>query len=203
MANTVIFNGQEFKNSTAVKAYMRKRVMEVCVTALKEEFGEELVKEVGTNEWGVVVGQISDEGCSIDAVTTLKPTVKEWADRKTAKKTNERYDLEDNALAYEMEVKEKEEERLKKEEEKALREYEKQQKKGKKKAEVKTEEDKYVVIIDSYSNGNPFVFMRDTEDTEKGTRTLESATIWKNTLEIAYPDGTIEICKASEWYENI
>ena len=105
MANTVIFNGQEFKNSTAVKAYMRKRVMEVCVTALKEEFGEELVKEVGSNEWGVVVGQISDEGCSIDAVTTLKPTVKEWADRKTAKKTYERYDIEDNALAYEMEVK--------------------------------------------------------------------------------------------------
>ena len=33
MANTVIFNGQEFKNSTAVKAYMRKRVMEVCVKA--------------------------------------------------------------------------------------------------------------------------------------------------------------------------
>ena len=65
------------------------------------------------------------------------------------------------------------------------------------------EKDKYVVIVDSYSNGNPFVFMRDTEDKEKGTRTLESATIWKNTLEIDYPDGTIEIRKASEWYENI
>jgi glycerate-2-kinase len=129
MANTVIFNGVEYKNSTAVKAYMRKRVMEVCVTALKEEFGEELVKEVGSNEWGVVVGQISDEGCAIDAVATLKPTVKEWADRKTAKKVYERYDLEDNAQAYELEVKEKEEERLKKEEEKALKEYEKQQKK--------------------------------------------------------------------------
>jgi hypothetical protein len=129
MANTVIFNGVEYKNSTAVKVYMRKRVMEVCVTALKEEFGEELVKEVGSNEWGVVVGQISDEGCAIDAVATLKPTVKEWADRKTAKKVYERYDLEDNAQAYELEVKEKEEERLKKEEEKALKEYEKQQKK--------------------------------------------------------------------------
>ena len=199
MANTVIFNGQEFKNSTAVKAYMRKRVMEVCVTALKEEFGEELVKEVGSNEWGVVVGQIDDGGCTVDAVTTLKPTVKEWADRKTAKKTYERYDLEDNAQAYEMEVKEKEEERMKKEKER-------EEKKAKEQAErerKKAEKDKYVVIVDSYSNGNPFVFMRDTEDKEKGTRTLESATIWKNTLEIDYPDGTIEICKASEWYENI
>lgn len=199
MANTIIFNGAEFKNSTSVKNAMRKRVMEVCVKACKEEFGEDLVKKVGTNEWGIVVGQIDDNGCPVDAVTTLKPTVKEWADRKTAKKVYERYDLEDNAQAYEMEVKEKEEERIQKEKEK-------EEKKAKDKAErerKKAEKDKYVVIVDSYSNGNPFVFMRDTEDKEKGTRTLESATIWKNTLEIDYPDGTIEICKASEWYKNI
>jgi flagellar biosynthesis GTPase FlhF len=139
MANTVIFNGQEFKNSTAVKAYMRKRVMEVCVKALKEEFGEELVKEVGSNEWGIVVGQIDDGGCPIDAVTTLKPTVKEWADRKTAKKTYERYDLEDNATAYEMEVKEKEEERIKKEKEREKKKAKDQAERERKKAE-KTEE---------------------------------------------------------------
>ena len=98
-----------------------------------------------------------------------------------------------------MEVKEKEEERMKKEKEREEKKAKEQAEKERKKAE----KDKYVVIVDSYSNGNPFVFMRDTEDKEKGTRTLESATIWKNTLEIDYPDGTIEICKASEWYENI
>ena len=70
----------------------------------KEFFGEELVKEVGSNEWGVVVGQI-DDGCSLTRCLTLKPTVKEWADRKTPRRKHyERYDLEDNAQAYEMEV---------------------------------------------------------------------------------------------------
>ena len=139
MANTVIFNGQEYKNSTVVKSAMRERVMSVCVKALKEEFGDELVKKVGSNEWGVVVGQIDDNGCTIDAVTTIKPTVKEWADRKTAKKTYERYDLEDNAQAYEMEVKEKAEEKAKKEKEREEKKAKEQAEKEKKKAEKEKE----------------------------------------------------------------
>ena len=133
MANTVIFNGQEFKNSTAVKSFMRDLVMSVCVKALKEEFGDELVKKVGSNEWGIVVGQIDDNGCPIDVVTTLKPTVKEWADRRTAKKTYERYDLEDNAQAYEMEVKEKAEEKAKKEKEREEKKGKEKGRKGKEK----------------------------------------------------------------------
>ena len=139
MANTVIFNGQEYKNSTAVKSAMRERVMSVCVKALKEEFGDELVKKVGSNEWGIVVGQIDDNGCTIDAVTTIKPTVKEWADRKTAKKVYERYDLEDNATAYEMEVKEKAEEKAKKEKEREEKKAKEQAEKEKKKAEKEKE----------------------------------------------------------------
>ena len=135
MANTVIFNGQEFKNSTAVKSAMRDLVMSVCVKALKEEFGDEFVKKVGSNEWGIVVGQIDDNGCPVDAVTTLKPTVKEWADRKTAKKTYERYDLDDNATAYEMEVKEKEEEKAKKEKEREEKKAREKAEKERKKAE--------------------------------------------------------------------
>ena len=135
MANTVIFNGQEFKNSTAVKSAMRDLVMSVCVKALKEEFGDEFVKKVGSNEWGIVVGQIDDNGCPVDAVTTLKSTVKEWADRKTAKKTYERYDLDDNATAYEMEVKEKEEEKAKKEKEREEKKAREKAEKERKKAE--------------------------------------------------------------------
>lgn len=139
MANTIIFNGIEYKNSTAVKAKMREMVMEVCVNALRAEFGEDLVKKVGSNEWGVVVGQIDDGGCPIDAVTTLKPTVKEWADRKTAKKTYERYDLEDNAQAYEMEVKEKAEEKAKKEKEREEKKARDKIEREKKKAEKEKE----------------------------------------------------------------
>lgn len=139
MANTVIFNGQEFKNSTAVKSAMRDLVMSVCVKALKEEFGDDFVKKVGSNEWGVVVGQIDNNGCPVDAVTTLKPTVKEWADRKTAKKTYERYDLDDNATVYKMEVKEKEEEKAKKEKEREEKKAKEKTEKEKKKAEKEKE----------------------------------------------------------------
>lgn len=135
MANTVIFNGQEFKNSTAVKSAMRDLVMSVCVKALKEEFGDDFVKKVGSNEWGIVVGQIDDNGCPVDAVTTLKSTVKEWADRKTAKKIYERYDLDDNAQAYEMEVKEKAEEKAKKEKEREEKKAREKAEKERKKAE--------------------------------------------------------------------
>ena len=135
MANTVIFNGQEFKNSIAVKSFMRDLVMSVCVKALKEEFGDDFVKKVGSNEWGIVVGQIDDDGCTVDAVTTIKPTVKEWADRKTAKKVYERYDLEDNATAYEMEVKEKTEEKAKKEKEREEKKAREKAEKERKKAE--------------------------------------------------------------------
>lgn len=139
MASTIIFNGQEFKNATAVKAFMRDLVMSVCVKACKDEFGENLVKKVGSNEWGIVVGQIDDNGCTVDAVTTLKPTVKEWADRKTAKKIYERYDLEDNAQAYEMEVKEKAEEKAKKEKEREEKKAKDKAEREKKKAEKEKE----------------------------------------------------------------
>jgi hypothetical protein len=145
MASTVIFNGVEYKNATAVKNAMRERVMSVCVKALKEEFGDELVKKVGSNEWGIVVGQISDEGCTIDAVTTLKPTAKEWTDRKTKEKTYERYDLEDNATAYEMGVKEKAEEKAKKEkerEEKKARDKAERERKKAEKEKKKAEKEK-------------------------------------------------------------
>ena len=129
MANTVIFNGVEFKSATAVKAQARADVMAVIVNALREEYGEDSVAKVGSNEYGVIVGQVTDkDGFPQDVVTTLKPTVKEWESRKTDKREYEKYVLADKAQEYEIETKEKEE---KKEKEKKERE----EKKAKDKAE--------------------------------------------------------------------
>lgn len=129
MANTVIFNGVEFKSATAVKAQARISTMDVVVSALKEAFGGSNVAKVGSNEYGVIIGQVQDkDGFPQDVVVTVKPTVKEWESRKTAKREYEQFILADAAQAYEMETREKEE---KKEQERKARE----EKKAKDKAE--------------------------------------------------------------------
>ena len=114
MANTVIFNGVEFKSATAVKAQARVSTMEVVVSALKEKFGENNVAKVGSNEYGVIIGQVIDkDGFPQDLVVTVKPTVKEWESRKTDKRVYEQFNLADAADAYAIEVKEKEEKKEK------------------------------------------------------------------------------------------
>ena len=128
MANTVIFNGVEFKSATAVKAQARIDVMTVIVKALREAYGEDNVAKVGSNEYGVIVGEVTDkDGFPQDVVTTVKPTVKEWESRKTDKRTYTQFILADEAQAYEIETKEKAEKRA---EEKAKREAKKERDKA-------------------------------------------------------------------------
>ena len=120
----VIFNGTEFNSATAVKAQARIDVMAVITTALRTAYGDDNVAKVGSNEYGVVVGQVLDkDGFPADVTVTVKPTVKEWESRKTDKRVYEQFILADAADAYAIEVKEKEEkkekERQEREEKKA------------------------------------------------------------------------------------
>ena len=120
MANTVIFNGTEFKSATAVKAQARIDVMAVITNALRTAYGDNNVAKVGSNEYGVIIGQVIDkDGFTADLTVTVKPTVKEWENRKTDKRVYEQFILADAADAYAIEVKEKEE---KKEKDKQARE---------------------------------------------------------------------------------
>ena len=106
----IMYNNREFKNATAVKSQVRKDVMSIVIDALIKEYGLETVKKVGSNEYGVIVGTVTDaEGYPQDVVATIKPTVKEWEDRKTDKKVFEKFVLDDVAESYEIETKEKEE----------------------------------------------------------------------------------------------
>ena len=124
----IIFNGVEFKSATAVKAQARIDVMAVVTNALRTAYGDDNVAKVGSNEYGVVVGQVLDkDGFPADVTVTIKPTVKEWESRKTDKRTYTQFILADAADAYAIEVKEKEEKRArdKAEREKAKAEKEK------------------------------------------------------------------------------
>lgn len=113
MANVKNYTGM--KNATAVKAQVRVDVMEVITNALREAYGEDNVHKVGSNEYAVVAGVITDkDGFEQEICATIKPTVKEWESRKTAKKTYEKYDIVAEAEAYKIETEEKEEEKAKK-----------------------------------------------------------------------------------------
>ena len=113
MANVKNYTGM--KNATAVKAQVRIDVMEVITRALKEAYGEDNVYQVGSNEYGVIAGVINDkDGFEQEICSTVKPTVKEWETRRTAKKTYEKYDIIAEAEAYKIETEEKEEEKAKK-----------------------------------------------------------------------------------------
>ena len=133
----VIFNGVEFKSATAVKAQARIDVMEVITNALRTAYGEDNVAKVGSNEYGVIIGQVIDkDGFTADLTVTVKPTVKEWESRKTDKRTFEQFILADAADAYAIEGKEKEE---KKEKDKQAREEKKARDKKAREEKAKAE----------------------------------------------------------------
>ena len=111
-----------------IKKFGYKNTMDVVVSALKTVFGDDKVAKVGSNEYGVIVGEVTDkDGFPQDVVVTVKPTVKEWESRKTDKRTYTQFILADEAQAYEIETKEKAEKRA---EEKAKREAKKERDKA-------------------------------------------------------------------------
>ena len=102
-------NYSEMKNATAIKNAMRADVADLLNKLLIEKFGEENVSIVGSNEIAVCIGTIPDaDGFERELVVTVKPTAKDWVDRKTSKKVFEAYNRIDEAEAYEMELSEKE-----------------------------------------------------------------------------------------------
>ena len=111
-------NYAEMKNATAIKNAMRADVADLLKTFAVEKFGEENVSVVGSNEIAICIGTLPDaDGFDRELVVTVKPTAKDWIDRKTTKKTFEAYNRLDEAEAYAVEL----EEKAKAEEEKIAR----------------------------------------------------------------------------------
>lgn len=101
-------NYAELKNVTAIKNAMRADVADLLRVFAIEKFGEENVSTVGSNTIAICIGTIPDtDGFDRELVVTLKPTAKDWVDRKTIKKTFEAYNRLDEAEAYAIELEEK------------------------------------------------------------------------------------------------
>ena len=101
-------NYAEMKNATAIKNAMRADVADLLKTFAVEKFGEENVSIVGSNEIAICIGTLPDaDGFDRELVVTVKPTAKDWIDRKTTKKIFEAYNRLDEAEAYAVELEEK------------------------------------------------------------------------------------------------
>lgn len=84
-----------------VKATAKADFTEALMTFLKETYGEDSVAMVRTgtstsakNEIAVKFATVSANGDELDLCVTLNPTVKEFENRQTAKKTYEAFDFE-------------------------------------------------------------------------------------------------------------
>lgn len=101
-------NYAEMKNDTAIKNAMRADVADLLRTFAIEKFGEENVSIVGSNEIAICIATLPDsDGFERELVVTVKPTAKDWTDRKTTKKVFEAYNRLDEAEAYAIELEEK------------------------------------------------------------------------------------------------
>lgn len=214
---------------TKISASAKSEVSNIVTEALTTAFGAENVAMVRTggsspsNVLAVRVGTLTDEdGFSHDLCVTLDATVKSYKERVTKRYTVEAFDFDACREAYENYLTDKATKKAEAEAKKAERKAkgsktktEKDAEKAKKSAELdavsarveakrKAEEEakRYVVVVNPGRGSAPFVFARDTEDTERCTRTLENAKAWKDTLEMDYPEGTAKIYEADIWYRN-
>jgi hypothetical protein len=86
---------------TKVKAAAKADMINLLIETLVEKFGEDAVGMVrtvspagaGTNEIGVVVGNVDKGGETLPLVLTINATVKEFENRSTAKKAYTAYDF--------------------------------------------------------------------------------------------------------------
>lgn len=93
---------------TKVKAAAKVDMVNFLIEALVKEFGEDAVGMVrtvspagaGTNEIGVVVGNVDKSGETLPLVLTINATVKEFENRSTAKKTYAAYDFASARQCY-------------------------------------------------------------------------------------------------------
>ena len=98
---------------TKVKADIKATITEDIINFLTEKYGADAVAMVRTgntsktNEIGVIVDTAEVEGETNPIVVTINPTVKEFANRKTDKKTYTAFDFAAAKAEYETYVADK------------------------------------------------------------------------------------------------
>lgn len=97
-----------------IKSEIKTDITAFLITALQAEYGEDSVGMVRTgstsktNEIGVVVGKATNtDGTENPICITINPTVKEFANRKTDKRTYTAFDFDAARDAYDVYIAEK------------------------------------------------------------------------------------------------
>lgn len=103
----IFIDMSEEQKVSAVKERARKVLIDAFMEFLEERC--EKVRKVASNKIGVVVGQALDlDGFTADLVDVITIEAKTWYDKEEGlKRPVTRYDLDDEADAYEAEVKAK------------------------------------------------------------------------------------------------
>lgn len=93
----------EERTVSGIKDAARNVIMNDLMEYLAQKY--ETVKKVSSNEFGVIVGTVPDEdGFTSDVTVVVKCQTKNWYDKECAKRDCRRYDLYEEAEAYELEV---------------------------------------------------------------------------------------------------
>lgn len=98
---------KDFTNAK-IKTQAKVDITSILIDALKDKLGEDAVSMIRTrsgqsftNEIGVVFGTVDKNGEELPLVITINPTVKEFEDRKTAKKVYIPFDFAEAKAEYE------------------------------------------------------------------------------------------------------
>ena len=98
---------KDFTNAK-IKTQAKIDITSILIDALKDKLGEDAVSMIRTrsgqsftNEIGVVFGIVDKNGEELPLVITINPTVKEFEDRKTAKKVYVSFDFAEAKAEYE------------------------------------------------------------------------------------------------------
>ena len=98
---------KDFTNAK-IKTQAKIDITSILIDALKDKLGEDAVSMIRTrsgqsftNEIGVVFGTVDKNGEELPLVITINPTVKEFEDRKTAKKVYVPFDFAEAKAEYE------------------------------------------------------------------------------------------------------
>lgn len=91
-------------SASAIKTEVKRFAEDTILTAFRSAgFTADRIRTDGanpTNEIGVVIGNITEDGKEYELCVTVNPTVKEYKDKKTAKRTTKGFSFKSAVEAY-------------------------------------------------------------------------------------------------------
>ena len=103
MAEKILIDFTEETKVPVIKEKARQALIEDIIAYLSEKYDG--CRKTASNEIGVIVGEAKDEdGFSSDVVVSVKVSTRPWYNKEDCKRPVQKYDLDEEADAYESEV---------------------------------------------------------------------------------------------------